>query len=302
MRRLFSDLMEEMARQDEGIVFVTGDLGYNALENLQALMGPRFINAGVAEQNMVSLAAGLAYKGYQVFCYSIAPFMVYRAVEQIRLDVCLHKLPVYFVGNGGGYGYGIMGSTHHAIEDIACLSPLPHLSCFVPAFKRDVRFCLEAMLAEEKPAYLRLGAAVADPSVADSVSDMVSVRHSAAPKLTVVALGPAVKNAIEAITGYDDVDIFTARRIPLRELGHAFSKSIGRTGKLLVVEEHVLRGGLSEHLATRLLTDGVSLKRFKSAVAHGYPTGLQGSQNYHQKVNGLDVLSIATLIRDMRSN
>ncbi|UFH52040.1 hypothetical protein LN737_16375 [Spirosoma sp. KNUC1025] len=104
MRKEFSAAVEQIVRKDDKVVFITGDLGYNALENVQEAMGPRFINAGVAEQNMVGVAAGMAYRGYKVFCYSIAPFIVYRCLEQFRNDVCLHKMPVFLVGNGGVMG------------------------------------------------------------------------------------------------------------------------------------------------------------------------------------------------------
>jgi transketolase len=90
------------------MLFLTGDLGFMALEPLQAHMGTRFINAGVAEQNMISVAAALAKDNWDVWCYSIAPFCVARPFEQIRNDVCLHNMPVRLIGNGGGYGYGVM--------------------------------------------------------------------------------------------------------------------------------------------------------------------------------------------------
>ncbi|MEZ4901481.1 MAG: hypothetical protein R2822_06825 [Spirosomataceae bacterium] len=157
MRKEFSAAIEKLALADEKIIFITGDLGYNALENLQETMGKRFINAGVAEQNMIGVAAGMAYKGYKVFCYSIAPFVVYRCLEQFRNDVCLHNLPVFLVGNGGGYGYGIMGSTHHAIEDLACLSSLQNVRTWIPAFSDEVEPVLERIVAAGRPAYLRLG-------------------------------------------------------------------------------------------------------------------------------------------------
>ena len=105
---------------------------------------------------MVSVAAGLASEGLRALCYSIAPFAVFRPAEQIRLDVCIHGLDVKVVGNGGGYGYGIMGSTHHAIEDIAVLSAFPHMHCFVPVTGDDVAVCADAMMAEVGPGYLRL--------------------------------------------------------------------------------------------------------------------------------------------------
>src|SRR5688572_13952774 len=94
-------------------VFITGDLGYMALEKIQALFNKYFINAGIAEQNMISVAAALAYENFIPWVYSISPFCTLRPYEQIRVDVCLHNLPVKIVGNGGGYGYGIMGVTHH---------------------------------------------------------------------------------------------------------------------------------------------------------------------------------------------
>ena len=123
---------------DPRLVFLTGDLGFKALEPLREALSQRFINAGVAEQNMVSVAAGLAKLGLRPWVYSIAPFIYARPFEQIRNDVCLHKLPVILVGNGGGYGYGVMGSTHHALEDYGCLLTLPNLRVFVPAFDEDV--------------------------------------------------------------------------------------------------------------------------------------------------------------------
>src|SRR5436305_12930222 len=102
------------ASADPRFVFLTGDLGFKALEPLRAMMGKRFINAGVAEQNMISVAAGLARAGMRPWAYSIAPFIYARPFEQTRNDVCLHKLPVVLIGNGGGYGYGVMGATHPA--------------------------------------------------------------------------------------------------------------------------------------------------------------------------------------------
>src|SRR3954467_10767550 len=113
MRQAFSRaLLAHAGRPD--FVFLTGDLGFKALEELRDAMGARFINAGVAEQNMVTVAAGLARESLRAWTYSIAPFMYARPYEQIRNDVCLHNLPVVLVGNGGGDGYGVMGGTHHA--------------------------------------------------------------------------------------------------------------------------------------------------------------------------------------------
>ena len=126
-------------------VFLTGDLGFRALEPLRDALGERFVNAGVAEQNMVSVAAGLASQGLSAWVYSIAPFCYARPYEQIRNDVCLHGFPVKLVGNGGGYGYGAMGATHHALEDYGVLLALPAMEAWIPAFDADVAPAIEAL-------------------------------------------------------------------------------------------------------------------------------------------------------------
>src|SRR4051794_5962777 len=138
MRAEFAEAMLELLRRRKDLVFVTGDLGYLAFEGLAQAYGERYVNAGVAEQNAVSLAAGLARAGHLPWVYSIAAFAVLRPYEQIRDDVCLHKLPVKLVGNGGGYGYGVMGPTHHALEDVGALRALPNMKLYLPLVAADL--------------------------------------------------------------------------------------------------------------------------------------------------------------------
>src|SRR3954465_4537817 len=157
MRKEFSQWIEQFGRRETRLVFMTGDLGFGALENVTAALGARFVNCGVGEQNMVSMAAALAKQGLRPLCYSIAPFAVFRPYEQTRLDVALHNLPVKIVGNGGGSGSGPMGASHHALEDFAVLSVLPNFACVVPLCNSDVAGAAEALFAHDGPGYLRLG-------------------------------------------------------------------------------------------------------------------------------------------------
>lgn len=156
MRNVLCQSLIGLAR-DPAFVFLTGDLGFRALEPLREAAGLRLLNAGLAEQNMVSAAAGMAWTGLKPWVYSIAAFMYARPYEQIRNDVCMHDLPVKLVGNGGGYGYGVMGMTHHALGDYGALLCLDHLRAFVPAFAVDVPAAIDRMAALTHPAYLRLG-------------------------------------------------------------------------------------------------------------------------------------------------
>jgi len=294
MRKEFSATIEKLALADEKVIFITGDLGYNALENLQDAMGKRFINAGVAEQNMVGVAAGMAYKGYKVFCYSIAPFVVYRCLEQFRNDVCLHNLPVFLVGNGGGYGYGIMGSTHHAIEDLACLSSLQNVKTWIPAFSDEVEPVLEQILYEKSPAYLRLGVGGITPQGATLSGSLKKITQNPGANTAIFALGPIVSNVQKAIQQAElqnFCEVYTALTLPL-DLTPAVVESLRDIENILVVEEHVSIGGLGQQLSVQLMEAGIRPKSFKSLTAQGYPNGRYGTQSYHQAQSGLDIDSL----------
>ena len=299
MRKEFSQHITKLALENEKIIFLTGDLGFMALETLKKSIGNRFINAGVSEQNMVSMAAGLAYQGFIPLCYSIAPFAVFRPSEQIRLDVCLHNLNVKIIGNGGGYGYGIMGATHHAIEDIAMLSSFQNMKCFVPWCNEDVPNTIDAMFAYEGPSYLRLG--YGDKPTTTSLPSFSPIRHiNKGEKITIVAMGPVVINALKAIETLlpSLADVFVVSEIPVLEISEELKQSITKTGKLIVIEEHVSRGGIGENLATLLLKGKFNCS-FSHLYANGYENGLYGSQSYHQQVNRLDTNSIITEINTL---
>ncbi|ACT96303.1 transketolase family protein [Dyadobacter fermentans] len=302
MRKEFSTAIEELAVADESIIFITGDLGYNALENLQAKMGKRFINAGVAEQNMVGVAAGFAHKGYKVFCYSIAPFIVYRCLEQFRNDVCFNNLPVFLVGNGGGYGYGIMGSSHHTIEDLACLSGQQNAQMWVPAFADEVGPVVQQIVADARPAYLRLGAGKTAPANSYATGSFKVLHQPANAEITVFALGPVANNVLSALglspEIADKVNVVSALHFPL-ELTDELLALVKKAPALLVAEEHISTGGLAQQLSVQLLEKGIFPTVFKSLKAEGYPNGRYGSQAYHQKLSGLDPDSILSSISQL---
>jgi len=302
MRKEFSSALEHLAVEDDSIIFITGDLGYNAFENLQPKLGKRFINAGVAEQNMVGVAAGFAHKGYKVFCYSIAPFIVYRCLEQFRNDVCFNNLPVFLVGNGGGYGYGIMGSSHHTIEDLACLSGQQNASVWVPAFSDEVNPVIRLILADARPAYLRLGSGKTTPDNSYMSGSFKVIHAPETAEITIFALGPIANNVITALFLSQEmlcrVNVVTALRFPL-QITSDLETMIRKAPSILVVEEHIGTGGLAQQLATQLLEKGIFPYNFKSLKAEGYPNNLYGSQTYHQKISRLDPDSIISHIEQL---
>lgn len=293
MRNEFCQAMIQAA-DDAAVVFLTGDLGYKALEPLREKLGPRFINAGVAEQNMVSVAAGLAREGMKPWTYSIAPFIYARPFEQIRNDACLHDLPVRFVGNGGGYGYGVMGATHHALEDYGSLLTLPNVHAFVPAFGADVAEVVTKLSSFTHPAYLRLG-------LAEESKDWNLPRYAPWRRIiqgdgpTVIGIGPLISPIIAAVRDWEIArrpNIWTVTELPLAELPEAFVHDLRRSDHLVAIEEHVAQGGLGQQLTFALAKAGVTPRRFSHRCAVGYPSGRYGSQKLHRIESGLDAESI----------
>jgi len=159
MRNAFIDELVLLARKNEKIALVVGDLGYNVVEPFADEFPDRFINAGVAEQNMTGLAAGMASEGFHVFTYSIANFPTFRCAEQIRNDIDYHNLPVTIVTVGGGLSYGNLGYSHHAIQDYALIRCMPNMLIAAPGDPMETRACLRYLVDNPQPSYLRLGKA-----------------------------------------------------------------------------------------------------------------------------------------------
>jgi len=298
MRKEFAETVASIMKSSSRDIFLTGDLGFMALEIVRSTLGSRFVNVGVSEQNMISLAAAMASEGLRPLCYSIAPFAIFRPAEQIRLDVCLHGHDVKIVGNGGGYGYGIMGATHHAIEDLAVMSSFQNMVCMVPWCNQDVPEAVLAMFKRVGPTYLRLGYGIAPEGLAQM--PWAAVRQiQFGSTLTIISIGPVVLNGLKALALEGiAADVFVVSELPFLDLGDSLRHSVAKTGKVLVIEEHVQRGGLAETLALHFLRTGLH-PVFRPVCACGYPNGLYGSQAYHQELSGLDSKSLAGLLREL---
>lgn len=296
---MFTRALLAHARESD-FVFLTGDVGFMALEPLRDAATERFINAGIAEQNMISVAAGLACAGLKPWVYSIAPFLYARAFEQIRNDVCMHELPVFLVGNGGGYAYGVMGPTHHALEDYGCLLGLPKLTVYVPAFGADVSEAVARIMRTGGPAYLRLGldetpGAFALPPYAPWRRLLAG---GGATVLVIGALAGGILAAAQTLPEPERPTLWVLSELPIQptEIPEAFVADFQRSGHLLVVEEHVAHGSAGASLALALVEAQAIPRRFSHRFALGYPTAHYGSQLYHRQECGLDPPSILKLL------
>jgi transketolase len=301
MRKPFVEAVLKYVRPETS-VFMTGDLGFMALEPVRDVFGERFINAGVAEQNMISVAAGMTKMGLEVWAYSIAPFCYARPFEQIRNDVCLHRLPVHLVGNGGGYGYGVMGSTHHAIEDYGVLLTLQGMKAFVPAFDADLDQIIPRMQQWGCPSYLRLGRDELPAGfVLPAYQPWRRLTTGRGPLIAVA--GPLVGPILKAVNDLESAfrpELWVVSELPLEASPppEEFAVRLETAPAVWVVEEHVAQGGFGRMLSSWILEHGYSPKSFRHWHAAGYPSGTYGSQEFHRTESGLSAPYILQAIRE----
>ena len=157
MRNAFADEITKLSQSDPRVVLMSSDIGNRLFDRYKEAVPGRFFNCGIAEANMMGIAAGMAMSGYRPVVYTITPFTTTRCLEQIRVDVCYHEAPVIIVGMGAGLSYAQLGPTHHSCEDIALLRVLPNMTVFCPADSVELRLGLRAALEQDRPVYIRIG-------------------------------------------------------------------------------------------------------------------------------------------------
>jgi transketolase len=299
MRSEFAAAMVALFAERKDLVFITGDLGYMALEGVALAYGERFINAGVAEQNAVSVAAGLARAGHLPWVYSMAAFAVLRPYAQIRDNVCLHKLPVKLVGNGGGYGYGIMAATHHALEDVGAMRALPNMRIYVPIVATDVARAVNMMAADPLPNYLRLNSPADIPHEIPAFAPWRKLKSGRT--CVVIGMGPVLQSLYDVATPelLEELEVWSVGTFPLEPIPTELAASIQNTSHVITMEEHYRSCGLGEALSHLFLTSGVIPQSLTSLHAAGYPSGRYGSQRWHQEENGLRGPSLAARLKEL---
>ena len=278
------------------LVFLTGDLGFMTFEPLADALGERFINAGVAEQNMISVAAALAHQGFETWVYSIAPFCYARPFEQVRNDVALHDLPVKIVGNGGGYGYGVMGPTHHGIEDYGVLSTLPNVRIFTPVFEGDISEVVGRAAQASSPSYVRLGRGEQPPVFSvPAYAPWRQLTAGGGPAVVAVgALASAYVGAFEAVPQDRRPNLWAVAELPLSQNAPPAEllAQIASGAALAVAEEHVRAGSFGADFALYLAQAGAVPRVFRHFCARAHESGVHGSQAFLRRRSGLDAASL----------
>lgn len=254
MRNAFAKQITELAQRDKRVVLLSGDIGNRLFDDLKAKCPDRFFNCGVAEANMIGMAAGMAMSGLRPVCYTITPFITYRCLEQIRIDVCYHHVPVVIVGTGAGLSYASLGATHHSCEEMGMLRLLPGLAVVAPADALEVRGALKAALNHPHPVYIRIGKK-GEPVIHKTepefqIGRAISIREGkdvcllSAGNMLAVALETADLLAAQSVSA-KVVSFHTIKPLDEAALAEVFTRF-----KLVVtVEEHSILGGLGGSVA-----------------------------------------------------
>lgn len=269
MRAAFSDALVELAKRDPRVLLLTGDHGYALFDSFRKECPTQYINAGIAEQNMVGMAAGLARLGFKPFVYGLAAFIPVRVVEQIKLDIAHDNLPVVLLGDGAGFVYSHLGTSHQSTEDIACTRAIPNLTILSPADRFEQTLCMQWAYECNGPVYMRMGKSdrgdVHSANLNEDLGSLLSVRASNTADVALIATGSMVKTALELqSSSLPNAAVFSVPSIkPLKT--EQLIKVLHQHRLLITLEEHHTDGGLgslvcelsSEHLPRRLLRIGI---------------------------------------------
>lgn len=302
MRNAFANTLTELAAHDDRIVLLSGDIGNRMFDRFKAACPDRFFNCGVAEANMMSMAAGLAMSGLRPVVYTITPFVTTRCLEQIRVDVCYHHVPVLIVGVGGGLSYASLGATHHSCEDIAFLRVLPHMRVVCPGDAWETAAAVKAALSQDEPVYLRLGKK-GEPQVHTGEPDFeigraITIRDGS--DVVLLSTGNLLPTAVAV------AELLNAENISVRVVSFHTVKPLD-DGCLIqafqaarvvaTLEEHSILGGFGSAVAEWLAdqpASRASLVRIGTADAFLHEAGDQAHGRAHFE---LTAPQIATRIR-----
>jgi len=308
MRRAFINTLTQYASTHDNIILLTGDLGYNLFDDYISIHPNRFINVGVAEANLASIAAGLATTGYHPVIYSIASFLTGRAFEQIRLDIAYHNLPVTLIGAGGGYTYSRSGVTHHAAEDLGLMSLIPNMTVTAPGDPTEVSELLSQLLDLSSPSYMRLGRFGEPTFSAMGPIELGKIRfvrggipYKGDRPVAIITTGDMIT---EVLSGYDHAEgdepewrpaLYQAHTLQPLDLG-GLMNIYQKHRQIIVVEEHFPQGCLYERICSEAPSRSHTIHRLgpphSLSLDHLSQPSLRKHYNY-------DIDSISSLCRQL---
>ncbi len=300
MRDAFSDTIVRLAKADPNVLLLTGDHGYALFDDFRKECSSQYINAGIAEQNMVGMAAGMARAGFRPIVYGLSAFVPMRVVEQIKLDIAHDQLPVILIGDGAGFVYSYLGTSHQSTEDIACTRAIPNLSVYSPADRFELIACMDLAYKSKVPVYLRMGKSdrgdvhMGVPQA--KVGRLLEVKPGQCGDIAFIATGSLVHTAMNiAADLYSDAVVWSAPFI--KPIDHQQVTTICAQSRVVVVlEEHSVLGGLGS-VITEIACELAPVQILRVGVQDRFSEHC-GGYEYLLKEHGLDRLAIEQRVHD----
>lgn len=307
MRTTFISGLVELARVRKNIFLVVGDLGFSVVEVFAREFPDRFINAGVAEQNMTGLAAGLASEGWHVFTYSIANFPTMRCAEQIRNDIAYHRLPVTVVAVGGGLAYGNLGYSHHAIQDFALLRTFPGMLMAAPGDPIETSACLRYLVGNPQPSYLRLGKSgepcIHSGPVEVEAGQILTVRAGGnSSGSAILTTAGTLRFASTAIFGTETAGEWGLFSLPLWNEGakHSIVDFVRRHQRVITIEDHLRAGGFGSFVQESLDGQPELISRVQCLALDDTVCGQVAGQSRLNELGGLSIERLRAMMKQRR--
>lgn len=307
MRFAVVEAIYQAALKNKKIYFLTGDLDHANVDGFKQNIPNQYINVGIAEQNMVGIASGLALSGMKVFVYSIVPFITMRCYEQIRVDLCYQNVDVVVIGVGAGFAYGVAGSTHHATEDLGIMRVLPNMKIYSPSNPAEAKILTEFLIKNKGPAYLRIGRGKEEtpgkyvPIVPQKASVVIE-----GDKITIFATGTILSEAVSAsqILAKEGIRVEVVNIHTIKPLDRDFIiDRIARRKAIFTLEEHNIIGGLggaiSEVIAENIEKHPIIFKRL--GVPDTFAKKI-GSQKFLRDYFSISAPSIVKTIKQLLNN
>jgi transketolase len=304
MRKEFFDTLLQLARSEARIFLVVGDVGYSFVESFIKEFPGRYLNVGVAEQNMIGVSTGLSLCGKVAFCYSIGNFPTLRCLEQVRNDVCYHSANVKIVSTGGGLGYAALGMTHQVTEDLAVMRALPNMTVIAPGDGVESALAARAIVDRQGPCYVRLTREnyprVHKNAPAFEIGKAITIRTGS--DVTLISTGGMLNTAVQ-VAELLEKEAISTRVLSMHTIkpldSDAVSIAAQETKTIVSIEEHGSIGGLGSAISEVLAEmDGQKARFLKISIEDPFCKVI-GSQEYLRKKHGLTVEAIHKRTREL---
>ena len=303
MRDNFINALINLAENDKEIVLLTGDLGFGVFEKFESRFPSQYYNVGVAEQNMIGLATGLALEGKKVVTYSIGNFGILRCLEQIRNDACYHDANITIIANGGGFSYGSLGMSHHTTEDLAILRALPNMSVVAPCTANEAGEAITAMIMNGGTGYLRLDKSSAKDCLSKEPFVIgKSRRYKEGKDITLIATGSILGDANTASVELKKLGI-EARVVGMHSIKpidvDEIIDAVSNTGGIVTIEEHNKDGGLGSAISEVCMDLRMIPGKFLRIGLENKYSSIVGTQQYLRSRYDMDSKAIVKKVLDL---